>query len=445
MYFEINLPTQAPQHIYDMAERRCITDMLGIVHERMERLESALLLSGMRGEQFAAGAKLLFDQADTNGRPVIDHMTADEISENVKLLAENISVVSRLEWPNAIVLVDTAFLTNTEWETIRKIGIGGSDAAALMGLSPYRTAQECYHDKIATQYVINKPDKGQEFIFSYGHKLEPLVIEEFCRRTGAVQIPETRMFAKRDMPYITANIDGILKLPSDELVIFEAKTTTNFNRSAWEDGHVPVQYMPQCRQYLAVLDDPRITRAFIGCIYGNTPADWACSCVLREKEPEEELLEAETEFWTDYVLTNTEPDPSGDPDKDIEIIRRQSGYADKNLPAMELATKDKRIIETYIELEAERKALSAKIDGIKSRQAQLSIDIIKELGNTVKGQLARDDETIYEVSYSPRSFTSVDKDKLKLMYPDAYNECVTTNPENSRVFSVKVKRRRKAA
>ena len=139
------------------------------------------------------------------------------------------------------------------------------------------------------------------------------------------------------------------------------------------------------------------------------------------------------------------PDPSGDPDKDIEIIRRQSGYADKNLPAMELAKKDKRIIETYIELEAERKALSAKIDGIKSRQAQLSIDIIKELGNTVKGQLARDDETIYEVSYSPRSFTSVDKEKLKLMYPDAYNECVTTNPENSRVFSVKVKRRCKAA
>ena len=49
MYFEINLPKQAPQHIYDIAERKRITDMLGIIHSRMERLEAALLRSGMRG------------------------------------------------------------------------------------------------------------------------------------------------------------------------------------------------------------------------------------------------------------------------------------------------------------------------------------------------------------------------------------------------------------
>ena len=51
-------------------------------------------------------------------------------------------------------LVDTATLTEDEWLAWRKKGIGGSDVAAALNLSPYRTARELYYDKIGVEPVI---------------------------------------------------------------------------------------------------------------------------------------------------------------------------------------------------------------------------------------------------------------------------------------------------
>ena len=44
------------------------------------------------------------------------------------------------------VLVDTSTLSENEWLSWRKKGIGGSDVAAALGLSPYRTKRELYYD-----------------------------------------------------------------------------------------------------------------------------------------------------------------------------------------------------------------------------------------------------------------------------------------------------------
>ena len=42
------------------------------------------------------------------------------------------------------VFVETANLTEVEWLAWRRKGVGGSDVAAALGLSPYRTARELY-------------------------------------------------------------------------------------------------------------------------------------------------------------------------------------------------------------------------------------------------------------------------------------------------------------
>ena len=43
-------------------------------------------------------------------------------------------------------LVDTSNLSNEEWLSYRRRGIGGSDAAAILGISPWRTARDLYYD-----------------------------------------------------------------------------------------------------------------------------------------------------------------------------------------------------------------------------------------------------------------------------------------------------------
>lgn len=442
-FFECNLPKTAPKYIQNPAKRTQVTQILRKVHKRMDKLNEALKLSGMPGEQFSLGARQFFNN-DTKTY-LIDDWDAETIAHNVQLVGSNLPYEPRFEWENAIVMVDTAFVKTPEWEAIRILGIGGSDAAITMGISPYRTEQQLYHDKIGTEMKIADVDAGKQFIFSYGHKVESLVIEEFCRRTGARVIPETRMFCKKGMPFITANIDAIVIFPDGRIFIFEAKTTTFFNKNAWDDGGVPTQYIPQCRQYPSVLDDDRIAGTYIGCIYGNTPDDFKCSYVVRDKTLENEQLEIEKAFWEDNILAGEEPEPSGNPDADIETIRKAKvGYADKSLPPVELERDFQQTIEEYLNLDSERKSLEKKAEGIKERQQQLSLDLMLRLGTSTKGVLPNGDNDYFEVSWGPRSSTKIDKDKLKLMYPDAYDAVISVNPESSRSFSIKVKKNKPA-
>ena len=48
-------------------------------------------------------------------------------------------------------LVSTLNLDKKEWLRYRKLGIGGSDAGAICGLNPYRTAIQVYQDKISDE------------------------------------------------------------------------------------------------------------------------------------------------------------------------------------------------------------------------------------------------------------------------------------------------------
>ena len=46
------------------------------------------------------------------------------------------------------VLVDTDGLPEETWLEYRRKGIGGSDAAAILGVSPFATARDLYYDKL---------------------------------------------------------------------------------------------------------------------------------------------------------------------------------------------------------------------------------------------------------------------------------------------------------
>ena len=63
-------------------------------------------------------------------------------------------------------LVSTLGIEKEEWLRYRKGGIGGSDAGAVCGLNPYRTAMEVYYDKTSDE--IEEMDneamrQGREF------------------------------------------------------------------------------------------------------------------------------------------------------------------------------------------------------------------------------------------------------------------------------------------
>ena len=57
-------------------------------------------------------------------------------------------------------LVDITTLTEDQWLSWRRKGIGGSDVAVALNSSPYRTARELYFDKIGVAMADDGPDSG---------------------------------------------------------------------------------------------------------------------------------------------------------------------------------------------------------------------------------------------------------------------------------------------
>ena len=80
-----------------------------------------------------------------------------------------------------LVLVDTTDLPRDEWLAYRRKGIGGSDAAAVLGISPFMTARDLYYDKLG---ISAQSDEENWVAKEIGHLLEPLVANIFERRTG---------------------------------------------------------------------------------------------------------------------------------------------------------------------------------------------------------------------------------------------------------------------
>ena len=77
-------------------------------------------------------------------------------------------------------LVETADLPEEEWLAYRRRGIGGSDVAAIMGISPFRTARDLYFDKRGIAPF--EDNEGNWVAMKMGHFLEDLVAKIYLRR-----------------------------------------------------------------------------------------------------------------------------------------------------------------------------------------------------------------------------------------------------------------------
>ena len=98
------------------------------------------------------------------------------------------------------VLADTSNLTRDEWLDWRRKGIGGSDAAAVIGVSPYSTARDLYYEKLN---IVTAGDNEDNWVQKrIGHLLEDLVAEIFSKKTGFPVYQVKKMFYHPNHPYM---------------------------------------------------------------------------------------------------------------------------------------------------------------------------------------------------------------------------------------------------
>ena len=123
------------------------------------------------------------------------------------------------------ILVGTEGLPREQWLEYRRKGIGGSDAAAVLGISPFRTGRDLYYDKLN---IVTADDAENWVQLEVGTLLEPLVAKIFAHKTGYKIYRRPFMFRHPQYPWMLADLDYMVELPDGTSAILEIKTT-NYN------------------------------------------------------------------------------------------------------------------------------------------------------------------------------------------------------------------------
>ena len=201
------------------------------------------------------------------------------------------------------ILCDTAGMTNAQWLAARMHGpsgkipytVGGSDVAAVFGVSPWTTPLELWMIKKGR---MKPPTKSNANQLEMGHLLEPIAAHWYAKKTGNRVYEDTNLYQHADHPYALANFDRRFERASDgEPGILECKSCTYHKASEWDDGAIPLYYELQLRFYLAVAD---VNIGSFSAIWGNNPDnDLAIPDITRDKAKEDMIFERLDEWiWS---------------------------------------------------------------------------------------------------------------------------------------------------
>jgi len=298
----------------------------------------------------------------------------------------------------AKVLANTSDMTHEEWLKERTHGIGGSDAAAILGLSKWKTSFELWLEK--TGQII--PEETQSEAAYWGTMLEDMVAKEFELRTGKKVRRRNAMFRHPDEPFIIANID---RMVVGEKAILECKTTSAFNEKEWQDDEIPEPYIVQVQHYLGVLG-PEYEKAYIAVLIGGQKFVW--KEVTRDDELIDMIFQAERHFWHEYVEKNVPPTLDGSSAAEEYLKKRYSKAEDGKSIDLKNEYKDK--IEELL-------SLKETINELQIQAKALENEIKNELKDAEYGFAGN-----YQITWKPVTRTTVDSKVLKEKFPQVYEQ-----------------------
>lgn len=204
----------------------------------------------------------------------------------------------------ALRLVDTRKIERADWLQVRKSGIGGSDAAAAVGLNPHKSALELWMEKTGREGELRYPDPAdtREPVF-WGALLEPIVAAAYTQQTGHKVRKVNAVLRHPTVPYMLANLDReIVAVPGVQ--ILECKTAGEFGARLWKEG-VPEYVQLQVQHQLAVTGKQAADVAVLLC-----GQKLEVHRIERDDALIERLIELEGHFWR-YVTEDKPPPPDG--------------------------------------------------------------------------------------------------------------------------------------
>jgi putative phage-type endonuclease len=211
------------------------------------------------------------------------------------------------------------------WLIERQKGIGGSDAAAVAGLSPWKTPYEVYLDKVTP--ILGDEIEREEFL--WGHLIEPVIRQRFTDLHDVRVLLPSDPVIHPQQSFMRCNPDGLIfndefKVDVDNGSLNVAKAINNrqfaatlqiknwgFGKEQWgESGSedIPEHYMIQVQHEIECcqVDKANVAVLFHGNDYREYP-------IARNQEMIDVLIDVERDFWNS-VLRREPPEPETEAD-----------------------------------------------------------------------------------------------------------------------------------
>ena len=193
-------------------------------------------------------------------------------------------------------------MTRKEWHLLRKKGIGASEAAAVIGLSPYKTNVELWEEKTGRR---EPEDISEKPYVKYGTEAE-----KHLRALFALDFPQYEvnykdfdMHYNSEYPFIFATLDGELtEKATGRKGVLEIKTTEIMKSEQydkWKDRIPQNYYIQVIHQLLATGFDFTVLKAQLKSAYGDVRLSTRHYHIEREEVLEDisYLLQREILFW----------------------------------------------------------------------------------------------------------------------------------------------------
>lgn len=188
----------------------------------------------------------------------------------------------------------------------REIGVGGSESAAILGLSPWSCSAKVFYEKLGLA-----PEKKSSLPMIIGHEDEDKIARLWSyydvaqgiesipmnyERKNVIRKPHklSRILINPKYPYLFANPDRLF-FEGKKRSVLELKTINHWESQKWESG-VPIHYIVQIQHYMLVCD---VAYAELAILEANSRID----IIPFERSPEiqERLIEKCGAFWNDVV------------------------------------------------------------------------------------------------------------------------------------------------
>ena len=337
------------------------------------------------------------------------------------------------------ILIDTAGMDNDRWLECRMHGplgdipytVGGSDVAAIFGVSPWTTPLELW---LVKKGRIKPPEKNNANQLQMGHLLEPIAAYWYEQKSGNAVTEDTNLYQHADHPYALANFDRRFTRATDgEPGILECKSCTYHKAGDWAEDAIPLYYELQLRFYLAVAD---VDIGAFSAVWGNNPDnDLAMPEIVRDRAKEDMIFER-LEEWI-WSLENDKPPTMQDvkPKLALESLARIYGSSQKNLPTVEFSSKYEKALRKIAMLQGELTARNAEIKKLEKEIEAHSVRIAEAMKEHEHGVLTTTGDKLL-IDFVTRKTRRPDSKALKEKYPSVYDEVLRTS--ESRKVKVRI-------